>query len=186
MIRLSDRQAKRLGDRLNDPPALPGTGADTPIPQLQSAKLDDATTAYVVRMREPFEQLRQASAQLAGLLVLAASSGQAIAGHPMLALASEALEQAKDSIWSAAIPARAGHHHRHAVQAAKDLDIALAAARRSLVRRDEKAIDGVLAPLRAAHQHLLWATSALPGFEVVALSQACCAQHAPLNNQLPQ
>jgi hypothetical protein len=36
----------------------------------------------------------------------------------------------------------------------------------------------VLGPLRAAHRHLLWATAALPGFEVVALSQACCAQHA--------
>jgi hypothetical protein len=64
------------------------------------------------------------------------------------------------------------------LQALRQIQSAIAAARRCLVRRDEAAIDAVIAPLRAAHQNLLWATGALPGFEIVALSQACCAQYA--------
>jgi len=36
----------------------------------------------------------------------------------------------------------------------------------------------VLAPLRAGFQELQWAAAALPGFEIVAFSQGCCALHA--------
>jgi hypothetical protein len=32
-------------------------------------------------------------------------------------------------------------------------------------------------PLRAAYRELQWAALALPGFEIVALSQGCCAAH---------
>jgi hypothetical protein len=149
------------------------------VPTLcQAGNIDDATAAYVATMRAPFELLRQAEAQVAGLMVLAAASRQAIAGHPMLDLAAEAVREAEDNIRSVQAPERAHHHHRHVVQALGDLQRAIAAARRCLVRGDAAAIEAVVAPLRAAHQNLLWATGALPGFEIVALSQACCARHA--------
>jgi hypothetical protein len=178
MLKLSARDGKRFADRLIDPPDFPLAelpAQPTPCPP---DGIDDATAAYVAALRDPFELLRQAEAQLAGLMVLATTSGQAIAGHPMLDLAAEAVREAEDGIRAARVPAPAHHHHIHVLQAMRDLRTAITAARRCLVRGDETAIDAVLDPLRAAHQHLLWSTGALPGFEIVALSQSCCAQHA--------
>lgn len=174
------REGRRLAGRLADLPPLPEIGpAGMGTPNAAgTAAIDEATAAYVADMQDPFALLRHAEAQLAGLMVLAAASGQAIAGHPMLELAAEAAREAADGVRSVRVAARGRHHHAHAVQAVRAIELALSGARRCLVRGDEAAIDGVLTPLRAAHQHLLWATAALPGFEVVALSQACCAQHA--------
>jgi hypothetical protein len=177
MSSLSTYEGKRLADRLTDPPTLPLAGA-ADVPNPMTAAIDDATAAYVADTRPAFDGLRQAEAQLAGLMVLAAASGQAIAGHPMLEMATEAVREAADEIQSVRVPPRAKHHHVHVLQAVDEIALALGAARRCLVRRDEAAVAAVIGPLRSAHQHLLWATGALPGFEVVALSQACCAQHA--------
>ena len=175
---LSVREGKRLADRLGNLPTVPAGCVDGAPALCASANVDDATAAYVTAMRDPFERLRQAEAQIAGLMVLATASGQAIAGHPMLDLATEAAKEAEDVIRAVRVPERARHHHRHVLQAMTDIQRAVAAARQCLVRRDKRAIDAVIGPLRTAHQNLLWATGALPGFEVVALSQACCAQHA--------
>lgn len=178
MLKLSARDGKRMADRLIDPPAIPlGATPEAPAPCAMGA-IDDATAAYVAALREPFELLRQAEAQLAGLLVLATASGQAIAGHPMLELAAEAVGEAEDGIRAAHVPAPARHHHVHVTAAMRALQAAIAGARRCLLRSDARAIDAVLDPLRVAHQNLLWATGALPGFEIVALAQSCCAQHA--------
>lgn len=176
MQKLSQHDGKRLADRLIDPPDFPLT--DLPAAPAPYPAIDNATAAYVAELCDPFELLRQAEAQLAGLLVLATASGQAIAGHPMLELAAAAIREAEDGIRAAKVPAPARHHHRHVRQALREIQAAILAARRCLVRGDETAIDAVLGPLRAAHQNLLWATGALPGFEIVALSQSCCAQHA--------
>jgi hypothetical protein len=175
---LSARDGKRFADRLIDPPAAPAGPADVAPPDCRAANIDDATAAYVAKMRDPFELLRQAEAQLAGLMVLATASCQAIAGHPMLDLAANAVREAEDGIRAVHVPEPARHHHSHVLQALRHIELAIAAARRCLVRGDETAIDAVIGPLRTAHRNLLWATGALPGFEVVALSQACCAQHA--------
>jgi hypothetical protein len=174
MHHLSARDGKSLADRLTDLPVgeMPVAPADC-----QPSKVDDATASYVAAMREPFEGLRQAEAQLAGLMVLAAASGQAVAGHPMLEMASDAVREAADGVHAIKVPPRTRHHHAHVLQALDEIQLAIGAARRCLIRRDEAEIAAVIAPLRAAHQHLVWATGALPGFEIVALSQACCAQH---------
>jgi hypothetical protein len=177
MLKLSSRDGKRFADRLIDPPDFRPAGLPAEPAPCPAAEIDDATAAYVAALRDPFELLRQAEAQLAGLMVLATASGQAIAGHPMLDLAVEAVREAEDSIRAARVPAPARHHHIHVLQAMREIRAAVTAARRCLVRGDETAIDAVLDPLRAAHQHLLWSTGALPGFEIVALSQSCCAQH---------
>ena len=175
---LSRPDGKRLADRLDDLPEMPvGYAGEAPA-VCAPTQIDDATAAYVAKMRAPFELLRQAEAQIAGLMVLATASGQAIAGHPMLDLAAEAAREAKDSILAVAVPEGGRHHHRHVLQALRLIQLSVTAARRCLVRGDETSIDAVIAPLREAHRNLLWATGALPGFEVVALSQACCARHA--------
>ncbi len=117
MLKFSTRDGKRLADRLNESPsfgsdALPEEPAPCP-----AVEIDDATAAYVAEMREPFELLRQAEAQLAGLMVLAMASGQAIAGHPMLDLAAEAIREAEDGVRAVRVPVRARHHHLHVQQA---------------------------------------------------------------------
>jgi len=181
MLKLSGRDGKRLAGRLADPPVpLSADASEAPAPCLMGA-VDDATAAYVTELREPFELLRQAEAQLAGLMVLATASRQPIAGHPMLDLAADAMREAEDGIRAVRVPPRARHHHAHVLEAMGAIQTAIQAARRCLIRGDETAIDAVLMPLCAAHQNLLWATGALPGFEIVALSQSCCAQHAAAN-----
>jgi hypothetical protein len=181
MLKLSAQEGKRLADRLTDPPALPFADTTEAPAACPLGEIDDATAAYVAEMRAPFELLRQAEVQLAGLMVLATASRQAIVGHPMLDLAAEALREAEDGLRAVRVPPRARHHHAHVLEAMRAIAAAMQAARRCLMRGDETAIDAVLGPLRAAHCNLLWATGALPGFEIVALSQSCCAQHSAAN-----
>src|SRR3569623_1128126 len=141
---LSAQDGKSMADRLIDRPVplfVDTTEAPAPCPL---GAVDDATAAYVAGMREPFEQLRQAEAQRAGLMVLATASRQAIAGHPMLDLAAEAMREAEDGIRAAKVPARARHHHAHVLEAMRAIQAAIRSARRCLMRGDETAIDAVL------------------------------------------
>lgn len=153
--------------------ALPGPEAAGPL----LAGLDDASLAYVAAMREAFDRLRQVAGQLAGVLVLAVAGGHGVAGHPMLELADTALSAAADIARSCRPPPRGAHHHRHLVRALDQLSGALAAARLHLRAGDEAGTDAILVPLRAGFAELQWAANVLPGFEVVAFSQGCCARH---------
>jgi hypothetical protein len=160
--------------------ALSATPPVAPVVEPAAAGLDEATLAYVLAMREPFDLLRQAAGQLAGLLVLAAAGGRGAAGHPMLPTAAAAAHEAGDAIRAVKVPSRTRHHHHHLAQACLLIEQALDAARRHLHRRDQDAFDSSLAPLKVAHRHLHWATVALPGFEVVAMAEACCAGHGSI------
>jgi hypothetical protein len=147
-----------------------------------SRALDEATVAYVLATRPHFDGLRQAASQLAGLLVLAASGARSITQeHAMLDAARQAHAEAADGLASATVSARARHHHRHLVEAAQVIEIALKRATESMHdyaagRRD---VDAALAPLKAGYRHLQWAAAALPGFELIDFQGACCASPAP-------
>jgi hypothetical protein len=140
---------------------------------LPGGALDDQTAAYILESRKYFEDLRQVSAQLAGLLVLAAA-GSKSAGphHPMLDAAEELYREAVEGIQYARVTARAERHHHCLLLAAAALRGALSAAHRRLE------IDPVLIPLRAAYDHLQRASNELPGFEMVAFDQACCGKRS--------
>ena len=153
------------------------SSARLPACEALPATLDDATLGYVTAMREAFDQLRQVAGQLAGVMVLSVTNAHGAAGHPMLAQADAALRAAEDAIRSRRPPARGAPHHDHMTRAAALLDTALTAARMHL-RADDAATDAILAPLRAGFQELQWAAAVLPGFEVVAFSQGCCARHS--------
>jgi hypothetical protein len=155
------------------PPSLPE--CDLPALAEMPDTLDDATLAYVTAMREPFDLVRQAAGQIAGVLVLAVAACRGAAGHPMLDLANTGLQQANDAILGARAPPAGAHHHRHLGNAARGICAALEAARRNL-RADDPGTDAILGPLRAGYRELQWAAAALPGFEVVAFSQGCCAR----------
>lgn len=137
------------------------------------ASVDDETAAYIVEARRQFEDLRQVSAQLAGLMVLAAA-GSECAGphHPMLTSARRLHEEAREALERARVPEPAGRHHDYLLAAAKALEGALAAAQSGL------AIDPVLIPLRAAYGELQRASNELPGFPMVAFEHGCCAVKA--------
>jgi hypothetical protein len=149
---------------------------DTSLPDALMAGLDDTTVGYVLATRIPFEQLRQAAGQIAGVLVLATSGGRGVAGHPILELAREARAEAEAAIRSARVPPRGRHHQRHLLRCARAITRALQVAA-ELHADDGAAVDAVLRPLRAGYQELQWAAGALPGFEVVAFEQGCCATH---------
>lgn len=132
--------------------------------------IDDGTARYILETRRPFEDLRQVSAQLAGFLVLAASGAEGAApDHPMLAQARDLHRAAIDSLGASRPTERARTHHRCLLESAEALAQALAAARR-------REIDPVLDPLRLAYAHLQRASDELPGFEMVAFEQGCCAK----------
>jgi hypothetical protein len=152
------------------------------IPAILAADLDDPTTAYAIAMRMPFDNLRQAAAQLAGILLLAAAKSRtATPDHPMLTLAAQTYREALDVIGAAVAPPRGQHHHRHLTGAAIWIGRALAAARSGSGRSGTLEVETTLSLLRRGWQELQWAVGALPGFELVAFDQACCAHHGRRN-----
>lgn len=145
------------------------------------AGLDEATLRYVTAMGAPFDLLRQAAGQLAGVMVLAVSSHTGVAGHPMLDLAQEARRQALEAVRATRPPPRGAHHYRHLAAAAALIGAALDASRLDRRGGDDPATEAVLGPLRAGFQELRHAAVALPGFAVVDFTQGCCArQPGPL------
>jgi hypothetical protein len=170
-------------DRLERPPAdaIPPASSSLPLGRL-AEEIDDATAAYVLATQAPFDLLRQAISQFAGVMVLAAAGARNDAAPDILDRVRDEQAEANDGIriCAADAPQRAAHHHRHLTQACAALGVALRAARDGDVRRGGDSLDDILTPLNAAYRHLQWATGALPGFEVVALSQGCCAAHVGL------
>jgi len=175
-------------DRLERPPAdaIPNAGPSSPLGCL-AEEIDDATAAYVLATRAPFDLLRQAISQFAGLMVLVAAGARNDGAPDILDRVRDEQAEANDGIRACAAdaPARAAHHHRHLTQACAALGAALHAASDSDDRRGADSLDSILRPLNGAYRHLQWATGALPGFEVVALSQGCCAAHIGLRAPAP-
>lgn len=144
-----------------------------------SCKLDDRTIAYALTVRATFDSLRQAVAQLAGLLVLASSGARSsIIDHPMLERAIAQQAEAEDLIERVKVPTPAMHHHYHLRRASAGIGRALASAANLGYRRDGAVLDQILAELREAWRELHRTTHFLPGFQVVDFGQACCAAHA--------
>jgi hypothetical protein len=149
---------------------------------MKSHQVDDATAGYILETRECFEDLRQVTAQIAGVLVLAAAGGRsAVPDHPMLEAAAELHRAAFDRLRGIRPTERARVHHLCLTQAAQALSNALAIALSGGKRIE---IAPVLLPVRAAYAHLQHAAGALPGFEMVAIGQGCCAAPPTLQTTL--
>lgn len=135
--------------------------------------MDTRTTAYVLTAQPVFEDLRQVAAQLAGLLVLAATgSKEATPDHPMLLASRQVFAHAEDGLKRAraGVTDHARAHYQSLCAADVSLNDALTCARAWPLD-----IDAVLGPLQDAYSHLQSASRALPGFPVVEMSQGCCA-----------
>jgi len=141
-------------------------------------ELDDKTISYVLETRPYFEDLRQSISQIAGLLVLATAGAKSVTqDHAMLEAARDACKRALDGIRSTRPTARATHHHRHLLEAAQDLGLAISRSGDGLhlTSTDRHRNENVFGPLEAAYRNLGWATRTLPGFEILSFDQACCA-----------
>src|SRR3954470_14374865 len=133
--------------------------------------IDDRTTAYVIAAQPLFEDLRQVAAQLAGLLVLAATgAASATPDHPMLEASQRVFARAADALQRTAPSSheRTRSHHRQLRDASDALARALAAAHGWPLH-----VDAVMIALREAYRHLQRAASDLPGFEMVSFEHAC-------------
>ncbi|SRR5579871_374435 len=139
-------------------------------------RVDERVIIYVQAMRKPFDELCRAAAQVAGLLVLAAAGSRASsADHPMLTAAAEAYGWANETVRVASVPPAGQHHHLHLSRAASWLGAALHQCRSAPHAILD--VDGTLPLLRRCWRELRLATVGLPGFEIVAVEQACCGDH---------
>jgi hypothetical protein len=167
---------RRIEDGYDIPATAIAGGEEPPDPTL-SPVLDDKTVAYVLEARGPFEGLRSAASQLAGLLVLVAIGSGTVQGNPMLEMAIGAHAKAADELKALTPTPKGAHHHLHLCLAAERLGEALKTARHSR-QLDEAVSDRIHGLLKHALEDLRWASRALPGFELVNFSQGCCAMHS--------
>jgi hypothetical protein len=145
------------------------------------SEIDDQTAAYVIDSRKHFEDLRQVTAQLAGLLVLAAAGANgATPDHALLETAKQLFHDAADGVRRARVTVRAREHHHCLLAAIAAVRLALDAAHTHLGRQSPSGdLDPIMMPLRAGYEHLQRAADSLPGFNMIAFDRGCCARSEP-------
>lgn len=133
---------------------------------------------YCALALQGFDGLKYAASMLAGALVLAYTDANR--SFHDLRLAHKALdevERAEEIICGIRVPERACHHHFHLLNALRIIrDVA---ERLGEVRIFAHApdIDAARAELGRGLEELRHASRSVPGFEMVDLSQSCCALH---------
>jgi hypothetical protein len=141
----------------------------------------DPVFAYIDAVQAPHQRFNQLLTQAAGYALLVVTRGKAgaLLDAPVT-IARDALGDARDDLRAVRVPSGARHHHFHLSAAAtaieRSLDLLTICLRPAA---DDHARAALTQALRAATDHLRATTRLLPGFEMVDLSQACCAAHAP-------
>ena len=140
---------------------------------------DDATVQYILGGSPLLAQLQQILRQTAGFALLVMNQGgRAPVLDAPLAVASQALSSTSAELQALRVPARAGRHYHHAIEAVTAIGQAIDLVAVCLrCARDDPARAALTRRLRVATEHLR-AASRLPGFGMVDLRQACCAYHA--------
>ena len=141
----------------------------------------DPIFAYIDAVQALHQRFNQLLTQASGYALLVLTRGKAVALlDTPVTIACDALEEAQDDLRAVRVPSGARHHHFHLSAAAtaieRSLDL-LTICLRPVA--DDLARTALTQALRAATDHLRATTRLLPGFEMVDLSQACCAAHAP-------
>jgi hypothetical protein len=135
--------------------------------------------SYVVACQPLHERLRDLVTQLGGLslMVMLRREG-AFDRETPLRLARDALSETGETLGGLPVPPRAAHHHHHMTEAARAAGRAADLIAGDRLTPDAEAAKRALSrELRAAADHLRYASRALPGFEMVDLTQSCCAAH---------
>lgn len=136
----------------------------------------DDVARYARQTQVAFDELRDAAAQLAGVLVLSAAGSQkALPNHPAMLVAKDLHERSMDRILSAIVSHQTAHHHLHLKRAGHLIGRALAAC--STVQNATIDVDAALPILKRGWTELRHATQALPGFQTLSFDRACCTEH---------
>ncbi len=135
--------------------------------------LPDPVLRYVLEAKPVHEALLQTLTQLAGFALVRLTGGpSSVVDAGPVEFARDTFDGCGDRLPSLRVPPEAAHHHLHLEGAAAALERAIAAA------LAKTAADAVfLDALDEAERHLRAASRALPGFEMVDLTQSCCAAH---------
>lgn len=142
-----------------------------------NADMDDGSIAYAIEMQMPFECLRNAAAQLAGVLILAATGSRlGSSDHPIVAVAIDNYQQAADGMSAVKVPAGSRHRHLHMMRASSHIADAVVTFK-SVSTLKHSNTDAALALLSRGWSELRLASMSLPGCEIVDLKHACCADH---------
>jgi hypothetical protein len=144
---------------------------------IMNADMDNGSIAYAIGMQQPFECLQSAAAQLAGVLILAATGSRSGSpDHPILAVAIGNHQQAVDGMGSVKVPAESRHRHLHVKRASSLIADAILTFR-SVAARKQSNADAALVLLVRAWNELRIASLSLPGCGLVDFRQSCCAEH---------
>lgn len=157
---------------LAEPPAFECQAVPDYSPAAEGPTLD-----YMLATREPFEDLRQVVTQIAAMLILAAAKSGGWRDHPMIDATMAGFGRVKDTIRAVAVPKCAEHVHGHLLKAETHVATALAIIAKHRAAFDDAALDAALGALRAAQREMQWSSAAVPGLEMIAFSQGCCAMH---------
>jgi hypothetical protein len=137
--------------------------------------LPDPVLRYVLEARPLHESLRRALIQLSGFLLKRLTAERdGIVDFAPVEGARTGLGEAGEGLRGLRAPFAAAHHRLHLEGAANALERGLAAA----LSRNDPSGDALFHFLEEAERHLRAASRALPGFEAVDLTQACCAAHS--------
>lgn len=147
------------------------------IREIMNADMDDGSIAYAIGMQLPFDCLRNAAAQLAGVLILAATGSRSGSpDHPILAVAADNHRQALDGMRAVRVPDDSRHRHLHMMRASSLIAEAVVAFKAVATSRNSH-VDAALALLARGWNELRLASVSLPGCEIVDFRHACCAEH---------
>lgn len=148
-----------------------------------SSRRSEPELRYVLDAKSVYEALRSEMVQLAAfLLTRLTANGRRIVDPAYVEYSRLSLAEARDNLRELRPPTCAARHYWHMQGAARALERAETAA----LSRADFDRDALFHRLEEAEAHLRAASRALPGFALVDLSQACCAQHAQAASQTPR
>lgn len=153
---------------------------------MATRRAEDETDArslpYVVACQPLHARLRDVVTQLGGLSLMTMLRREgAFDRETPLRLVRAALTETGEALGGLRVPPRAAHHHHHMSEACRAAACAADLIADLRLGRDAEAARRDLSrELRAATDHLRHASRALPGFEMVDLTQSCCAAHGAM------
>jgi len=134
---------------------------------------------YSARALPGFESLKYSATMLAGLLVLAlADTNKNFRALDLERKALDELARAEDTIGHIVPTEWTAHHHYHLVNALGAIRNTANGLMASADVTKSERLDHAVVQLRFAWEELRHAARNLPGFELIDLSQSCCALHA--------
>ena len=137
------------------------------------------TSEYCTLALQGFESLKYAASILAGTLILAyTGANRSFQDIGFAHKALDELERAEEIIRSIRVPVRSRHHHLHLTNALGAIRGVAEKLGRARISGQPREMDAIVAELGRGWEELRHASRNVPGFEMVDLSQSCCALHS--------